>query len=258
MICLGAGLTTGLISLLAETAPRADWKLARFAAISGTLSNVIPHYFTFSAIPHIGAGLAAIVVALSPVVTALLSVIFRVRPPSLLGLAGIVAGLLGAVIIVLARNGDLGGPAFHWLLLAFFVPLFLGIGNIYRTVGWPPGAPPMRLASLTNLAAVVPLLLLDLALNREIDLIPFAAAPGLAAAQVATSSIMFVMFFRLQQLGGPTYLSQASYVSAVIGVLIGVAGLHETYPASVWAGTAVVALGIGLTTLSQIRQARVN
>ena len=41
-----------------------------------------------------------------------------------------------------------------------------------------------------------------------------------------------------------------------MGVGVGVSLLGERYPPMVWAGIAVVALGIGLTTLAQARAAR--
>ena len=44
---------------------------------------------------------------------------------------------------------------------------------------------------------------------------------------------MFITFFRLQQLGGPTYLCQIGYVAAVVGVALGVFYFGETYPAAV-------------------------
>jgi drug/metabolite transporter (DMT)-like permease len=64
---------------------------------------------------------------------------------------------------------------------------------------------------------------------------------------------MFLMFFRLQQIGGPTYLSQIGYVAAAVGVVIGVTWLGETYPAGVWTGTAIIAGGIALATFAQFR-----
>ena len=67
---------------------------------------------------------------------------------------------------------------------------------------------------------------------------------------------MFVLLFRLQQAGGPTYLSQLGYVAAIVGVAVGVFMFHETYPASVWAGAGLVAIGIALTTLAQSRAVR--
>jgi drug/metabolite transporter (DMT)-like permease len=64
---------------------------------------------------------------------------------------------------------------------------------------------------------------------------------------------MFLMFFRLQQIGGPTYLSQIGYVAAAVGVLIGVLYFGEIYPRSVWIGAGVIAVGIAFSTLAQAK-----
>ena len=95
VICLGAGTALLIVTRLVETAQSVPGIL-RYAAISGLVSNVIPLFLTFAAIPHIGSGLAAVLVATSPVTTALLSMLLKVRPPTLLGLGGIALGLAGS------------------------------------------------------------------------------------------------------------------------------------------------------------------
>lgn len=255
VICLGAGLTVGVAARLFEGLDEAVPGLYRYAAISSVISNVIPLALTFAAIPHIGSGLAAILVATSPVTTAILSMALRVRPPSPLGLAGIGVGLAGAITIIIARNAGFGAGETRWLLLAALIPVFLGGGNVYRTMAWPRGAGPMRLGATINLAAVLPLVALAM-LTGGLDLAPLAAIPAIVAAQLTASTIMYLTFFRLQAVGGPTYLSQIGYLAAAVGVAVGVWVLGESYPPAVWAGIAVVALGIALTTLAQARALR--
>ena len=254
VISLGAGVVMLAISRLAE-GEGGGRPVLGFAITSGFISYVVPNFLTFAAIPHIGSGMAAIMFALSPVVTALLSIVLKVRPPSLLGLLGIGLGLAGALIIIFARNAGISAGPSGWLLLATLIPMALGLGNVYRTMAWPEGVGPMRLAALTNLAAVPPLLLAA-ALSGGMDIAPLLAIPGLVVAQLTASSLMFVMFFRLQQAGGPTYLSQIGYIAAAVGVGFGVTLLGETYPAAVWAGVAVVGAGIALSTLAQARATR--
>jgi len=256
VISLGAGVALLIVSGVAERGRANGAPVLQFAIVSGLISYVAPNFLTFSVIPKIGSGLAAIMYALSPVVTALLSILLRVRPPSLLGVIGIAFGLVGAVVIIVYRNTDFSPESVLWLLAALLVPVFLGIGNIYRTLAWPEGASPQRLAAMTNLAAVPPLMLLVLATSGEWDLASLTAIPRLVAAQIAVSSVMFLTFFRLQQLGGPTYLSQIGYVAAAVGVVIGVAWLGESYPTSVWIGAGVIGIGIALSTLAQIRQSK--
>jgi drug/metabolite transporter (DMT)-like permease len=192
--------------------------------------------------------------ALSPVVTALLSIILRVRPPNRLGLIGIALGLIGALIIITGRNSSFETGGLIWILAAVLIPVFLGIGNVYRTVAWPKDASPRRLASLTNLAAVPFLLLIAILQSGTIDVTPLIQIPGLVTLQIVVSTTMFLMFFRLQQIGGPTYLSQIGYVAAAVGLMVGVLYFRENYPISVWMGAGVVGLGIAFSTWGQARQ----
>jgi len=256
VISLGAGLSMLIVASLARRGRTASAPVLRYAIVSGLISYVVPNFLTFSAIPKIGSGLAAIMFALSPVVTALFSIVLKVRPPSLLAIAGIALGLLGALVIIAGRNESFSVGSEFWLAAALLIPVFLAIGNVYRTLAWPEGARPRKLAAATNLAAVPPLLLIAFVQSGTIELAPLAAAPGLVAVQVAVSTIMFLMFFRLQQIGGPTYLSQIGYVAAAVGVLIGVTYLGETYPASVWTGAGIVAAGIALSTFAQLKPGR--
>ena len=254
VICLGTGLVLLGLTMAVEKAPSVPG-IYRYAAISGLISNVVPLFLTFAAIPHIGSGLASIMVATSPVMTALLSMLLKVRPPSLLGLAGLALGLAGAIAIIIARNASFSAQESLWLFLAASIPVFLGVGNVYRTVAWPKEAGPKRLAALVNLAAVPPLVLVGI-FWHGIDLAPLFNVPFVVLAQLVSATIMYLTFFQLQAVGGPTYLGQIGYVAAIVGVGIGVTFLGETYPATVWAGVAVVAAGIALSTLAQARAAR--
>ncbi|HQY72400.1 MAG TPA: DMT family transporter [Aestuariivirga sp.] len=253
VISVGAGLAMLFIVAVTERGDLSRTSTLSFAIISGFLSYVVPNLLTYSVIPKIGSGLAAIMFALSPVVTALLSVVLRVRPPNLLGIFGITLGLAGAGIIIFSRQLDFSGST-PWILLALLIPVFLGAGNVYRTMAWPFGASPRKLAAHTNLAAVPFLAIFIYAQTGTIDLVPLAAIPSLVAVQLVVSTVMFLMFFRLQQVGGPTYLSQIGYVAAAVGVVIGVLYFGEIYPPHVWVGAGAIAAGIAFSTLSQAKR----
>ena len=60
--------------------------------------------------------------------------------------------------------------------------------------------------------------------------------PLLVLAQVASASAMFVFFFRLQEVGGPVYLSQIGYVGAAVGLIAGTLVLGERYQLLTWIG----------------------
>ena len=253
MISAGAGLVLLIVAWKAEAWPADRMGLFRFSMLSGFLSFVMPNLITFTVIPKIGSGLAGLMFAISPMMTAFLSWAANVRPPNRLGLIGVALGFVGAVVIVLGRDGGFGLHASPWLLLALCIPLFLAAGNLYRSIGWPEGAGPKLLGSLTNLCAVPMLLIIALALYGRPDFSPATVAPWVVVAQLLSSSLMFMLFFRLQQVGGPTYLSQIGYVGAAVGLFAGVAFLGERYPAEVWIGAAIIAAGIAISTYSTRR-----
>ena len=252
IISLGAGISMLLIALLVSNDYSITSKTAKFAVISGFLSYVVPNLLTFLVIPKIGSGLAAVMFALSPVATAVISITLRVRPPNFWGVLGIFFGLIGALLITFARNQNLETNGSVWTTIALLIPMFLGLGNVYRTAAWPEGASPNILAAYTNLAAV-PFLLAIFVLTG-FDLTSLASLVGLITLQIAVSTAMFLMFFKLQQIGGPTYLSRIGYVAAAVGLFIGSVVLGETYPTLVWIGAGVVALGVAVSTWGGLKK----
>ncbi|MCA0434360.1 MAG: DMT family transporter [Proteobacteria bacterium] len=249
-------LGPGVILVLASLRDREGWGRGwGFALAAAVLAYVIPNGITFAAISHIGSGFMALMYACSPIVTAVLSMAFGVRPPSGRLLAGVALGFGGAVLIAWSRSSAGWNSETMWALLAFLVPLSLGLGNVFRTAYWPEGVSPLRLAAQTNVAAVLPLGAL---LIGSAGLAPFgqlANAPALVLLQVIVSTAMFVAFFRLQWVGGPTYLSQIGYVGAAVGLAAGVFFLRESYPVLVWAGAGLIATGVVVSNLPQ-RQAK--
>jgi drug/metabolite transporter (DMT)-like permease len=258
-------LWAAMISLIPGTclAVFATWQkrtvtlktLGGFGLISGLFAYVIPNATVFLAIPHIGSGLAGLMFALSPVVTAIISIIFGIRPPNRPMLIAVALGFAGAAIIVLTRQ-QLGMPlASNWLLVALIVPLSLAIGNVYRTARWPEGASPLQVGAASNLMAA-PMLLAASWINAgQFDISLLMQNGGLALAQWIISLAMFSLFFRLQWIGGPTYLSQIGYVAAAVSLAIGAGLLGETYPMPVWLGAGVIIAGILTLALDNKRSA---
>jgi drug/metabolite transporter (DMT)-like permease len=250
---MGAGTVLFLASLALDRGMKLNRVMLVYCAIAGLISYVIPNLLTFNAIPQIGSGLTSIMFALSPIVTASLALMFRVRPPNGLTLIGIGVGLIGATTIVVAKTSLGETQNSFWIVLALLIPLSLACGNIYRTMAWPEGAGLLQLAAFSNLMAAPMLLAFSLLEKGEIPWREVASNPGLAIAQIAIASAMFSVFFRLQRVGGPTYLSQIGYVAAATGLLFGVAWFGETYPALVWVGAGIIMMGLALSTLGQVK-----
>jgi drug/metabolite transporter (DMT)-like permease len=231
--------------------PWTSSRLWGFGILSGILSNFIPSTVLLFAIPHIGSGLAGLMFALSPVVTAALSLVLQVRPPNKPLLAAVAMGFVGAVIVVAGRNSLALPSAPQWLLLALLVPLSLAVGNIYRTAQWPKGASPVQVGVLVNISVVPAFLLISLWWGG--GFYELLQNPWLALAQSAAALLNVALFFRLQWISGPTYLSQIGYVAAAVSLAVGTLALGETYPWQVWLGAALILTGLAASAYENFK-----
>lgn len=246
---ISAGSAIGLLFLRASVGRFLDLSSSylRFYVISALVSLVIPNLIIFSVIPKLGAGFTGLLFTLSPVFTLAISLFMRVRVPNTMGSVGIVLGFVGAVVVALTR-GEIGQPAgIGWVCAGMIIPASLAVGNIYRTVAWPEHADPLELAAGTNTAAAIMLFVL-------ITVTPSASLPGgifepvwLMPVALIVSICMFPFFYQLQRIGGPTYLSQISYVAATIALFTGTFFLAERYSLVTWLGALLIFLGIFLS-----------
>ena len=254
VISFGAGSVLLCVLLARRRTFALTFHRLRYFVIAATVSYAIPNILMFSAVPHLGAGYTGIMFTLSPVMTLMLSILLSVRRPNRLGIAGIGVGFLGAIMVA-ATRGEAGQPAeFFWVLVGLLIPVCLATGNIYRTMDWPEATGPIELAVGSNLAAATMLLAGLFVLEDASSFELLARTPLLVFAQVASATAMFAVFFRLQAVGGPVYLSQIGYVAAAVGLLVGILFLGERYSLLTWAGAAIVTAGVVMTTKAQTQQ----
>jgi drug/metabolite transporter (DMT)-like permease len=254
LISLGAGGILLVAFLASGKRFRRDGHMLRYHLVTAIVSYAIPNLLVVSVVPHLGAGYTGIMFTLSPVATLSLSVLFNLRKPSRLGVAGIGVGFAGAMLVAVTR-GEAGQPAEPlWVVLGLLIPVALATGNIYRTYDWPEGADPIELAVGSHLAAATLLLVAILALGHGASIVHLIDVPLLSAAQAAAAACMFVFYFRLQAAGGPVYLSQIGYVGAAVGLIAGTLFLGERYALLTWVGAAVVVGGVAMTTRAQARR----
>jgi drug/metabolite transporter (DMT)-like permease len=251
VISCGAGGVLFLV-LLARRRPVAlTPHRLRYFLIAALISYAIPNLLLFSAIPHLGAGYAGIMYTLSPIVTLILSILLGVRRPNALGIAGIVVGFIGAVMVATTRGVADRPAGIFWVVIGLLMPVCLALGNVYRTYDWPKDTGPIELAAGSHLATAAMLLLAVLGLGQVGSFATLADVPWLVLLQGASAAAMFAFYFRLQAVGGPVYLSQIGYVAAAIGLGAGVLFLDEHYRLLTWLGAAIIVLGVIMTTKAQ-------
>ena len=135
------------------------------------------------------------------------------------------------------------------------IPICLAVGNIYRGLDWPKDAGHLELSAGSNMAAAIILIAASFLIAGEFPVLDLTAVPTLTLAQFLVAALMYAVFFRLQEVGGPVYLSQIGYVAAAVALFSGTLLLGESYPLATWLGALVICVGIALTTQAQRRRA---
>lgn len=235
------------------TLPRG--RMLRYCGISGVVSFAAINGMVFAIIPHVGAGYAGLMFALSPVATLGVTALAGLRTPPRLGVIGIGFGLAGAAVVALTRGGGAGAGGLVWPLLGFAIPVVLALGNVYRTLDWPEGAHPAALAFWSHLFALAAFVALQLGMGGGLALDSLGAVPLATGLQSLAAGLTFPAYFALQRAGGPVLLSQIGYVAAAVGLGAGTLALGEVYGPMTWAGAAVIAVGIALTVRAQMAPA---
>lgn len=241
-VAFGAGIILMVLSL--RRRPKDFLVKARYGIIAGSVSVAFPTALVAIVITEIGSGMTSVVYAFPPLLTYLLSLPVGLDKPSLRRFAGIIMGLIGALIVVFPPDG----PTINlWMALAMLIPISVACGNIYRTMAWPKGGQPMELAAMLQLGSAILLLAPMLIAGQGHWPLDFSTTAGQAVlAQMALTSVTYVLFFMLQKVGGPVYLSQLGYILVAVGLLIGWIAFGETYSSSVFLALGLIAGGLYL------------
>jgi drug/metabolite transporter (DMT)-like permease len=214
--------------------------------VCGLLSIAAPNTLGFGAVAHVGASFVALCLALPPLLTYGLALALGMERLRASRAVGVLFGLAGAAVLGAAKAR---GPVDNtlWALGALASPVFISFGNIYRTLRWPAGASALSLAPgmlIFGALLTMPCLLLFGAPFRPATLGP--ATLGLLAVQIAVFTLTYALYFVLQKIAGPVYLSQIGSVAAVSGAAIAVVALGEPAGISLLASAMLILIGVVL------------
>ena len=210
-----------------------------FSVFSGLLF-ALPNIIFFMSVPHVGVGFVALVTAFASVLTYLFSVVLRTEQFKLSRAIGVGIALIGAVALSLGKLAG-GDFAAVWVVVALAGPVFLAIGNIYRSWAWPKGASPFALAPLMLIVAGFIAFGIALIIGAPITALPTVQMSLSLGVQVLIFAVGFAFYFVLQQIAGAVYLSQIGPIIALVGTGLGIFLLGETatWP-SLLGGLAIV------------------
>jgi drug/metabolite transporter (DMT)-like permease len=252
----GASLILVLTSVVLGIRLSLSAAVLRYGMAAGLLTFAIPFGALLAVIPHLGSGIPAILQSLAPILTLTIVYAFRIEEPNGLRALGLAMGLAGAIIILLTRNtGALATPSpAGWYAVAILTPLSLAAGNVYRTTHWPRGQRPLPLAVWT-LATAAAAMLAMVPFAYPFNEIASALERGwrLIGLQSLATGIGYAFFFRLQEVGGPVYLSQISYVNTGVGLGFAIIFFDEQLTLWAWIAVILVFAGVALVNRTPAR-----
>ena len=255
-LVLGA-LTLGAFMLLRrESLPRRPIIWLHLAVV-GVVFCVLPFLLFSWAQQHVTSGLASIYNATTPIMTAVMAwAVFRVESLKPVQITGIVLGILGVLVIV----GPWQGLDLDQSLVAQFAILgataCYGVGLAYmRRFLANSGISPLSFAfTYIALAATVMLVLTPVIAVGPVEWSPWVIASMLMLGCLGTG-VAYIWNQNALRAWGPTRASTVTYITPVVGVVLGMVVLGEPLAWNEPVGALIVFLGI-LLAQDRLRRRR--
>ena len=233
-------------------APWPTWRQWRNGALIGFMMMGLGNGFVCVAETRVPSGLAALIIAGTPVFAVLFAWgLFGVRP-RLLEWLGIGLGLAGMGLL----NLDLHAAASPAYVAVLFVAgaSWAGATVLQPRLDLPKG--PMS-AAVQMLGGGTSLVVMAALHGERLDVatVPLSAWLALAYLVVFGSLVAYTAFVYLIGHSRPALATSYAYVNPVVAVGLGVLFVGETVSAPMMAGMAVILAGVGLVMIGSRRRA---
>ena len=233
-------------------APWPTWRQWRNGALIGFMMMGLGNGLVCVAETRVPSGLAALIIAGTPVFAILFAWgLFGVRP-RLLEWAGIVLGLAGMGLL----NFDLHAATSPAYVAVLFVAgaSWAGATVLQPRLDLPKG--PMS-AAVQMLGGGASLVVMAALHGERLDVatVPLSAWLALAYLVVFGSIVAYTAFVYVIGHSRPALATSYAYVNPVVAVGLGVLFVGETVSAPMLAGMAVILSGVGLLMIGSRRRA---
>ena len=232
-----AGIALVLYAAVLRQRPPLLHKWKRYLLL-GALNAAIPFCLIAAAELSLDASLAAILNAMTPLFTAIISYVWAKDRFTKRKLIGLILGIIGVVVLVGWNPQQMQGRMIISVFLSLGAALFYGIGGVFSLKGFK-GEAPVKLAIGQQLAAGI--ILLPVAIfflpHRTPGPDVIFAVLGLA---LFSTSLGYVLYFHLITNVGPVKTLSVTFLVPVFGVLWGWLFLHESLPIGTLLGLIII------------------
>ncbi|CAB4566463.1 MAG: EamA family transporter [Actinobacteria bacterium] len=226
--------------------PRNRMALVHIWVVS-LLLNVIPGIFYALAETAVTSILAAIMNAVTPLMTVLaILLINREEKPEFHQLLGLLLGFLGVLIVLGAWAGLGDNPLWAILILLFAVACY-GVTFPYtRRFVMPLKIKSEAIVATQLICAASTLLPIYLISGISVTTLPVTPVISMVALGVFGSGFAYLWNFKIMQLAGSAIASSVTYLTPLVAVIVGVIFLSEKVTWNEPVGALVVLLGAAI------------
>jgi drug/metabolite transporter (DMT)-like permease len=225
---------------------RARW---REFLLLGLINNAVPHMLIFLGQTQIGAGLASILNATTPIFTVLIANQFTLDEKlSSEKIAGCLIGLVGTAVLIGPRalapfTGD-SGPPLWAVILPVLAAVSYGFAATYGKRFRDTSPPVIAAGQLT--ASTLLMLPVSFALDTpwQLPLPPLSAILAVLALALISTAYGYILFFRIMAAAGATNTSLVTLLVPPSAILAGMLFLGETLTPLGMLGMALVLFGL--------------
>lgn len=240
-----AGIALILYAAVLRQRPRLLHKWKEYVLL-GALNAAIPFCMIAAAELSLDASLAAILNAMTPLFTAIISYVWTRDQFTKRKLAGLVLGILGVAVLVGWNSHQISGRMIIAVFLSLGAAFFYGIGSVFSSKGFR-GEKPLNLAIGQQLAAGI--ILLPVAIffipNRVPQPDVIFSVLGLA---LLSTSLGYLFYFHLIMNIGAVKTLSVTFLVPVFGVLWGWLFLHESLSIGTLLGLLIILLSVAMGT----------
>ncbi len=215
--------------------------------ILGLINNALPHTLIFFGQTEIGAGLASILNATTPIWTVIIANQWT-ADEKLTGakLAGCAAGLLGTCIMIGPSAITETAAPFWALILPVLAAMCYGVAGTYGKRFRNIPAPVTATGQLT--ASSLIMLPVSLVVDQPWTLVTpsMHAIAAIIALALLSTALGYLIFFRILSLAGATNTSLVTLLVPPSAILLGALFLAERLAPTDLIGMAVIGLGLVL------------
>ncbi|EJC80331.1 putative permease, DMT superfamily [Rhizobium leguminosarum bv. trifolii WSM2297] len=211
----------------------------------GLINNALPHALIFFGQTRIGAGLAAILNATTPIWTVLIAnYLTSDEKLSSAKIAGCLVGLAGTIMLI-GPGISSGGEAPLWaLLLPVLAAISYGFAATYGKRFKNVPAPVTAAGQLTASSLIT--LPLSLVADRPwtLPLPGVGILLAILALALVSTAFAYILYFRIMAAAGATNASLVTLLVPPSAILLGVLFLGEGFTLGEFAGMALIGFGL--------------